>query len=384
MITFARRLAVWNVGDDYDRRMAPIPPSRDLTRTLLAVLVQAALLVASLVILRPFLVPLLWASLLVVATWPMFTRLQGLLADRRWLAVATMLIVLLMVFVVPLSMVLGVLVENAPSIAEWLKGLPDRLLAAPPEWVRDVPLVGPRAAERWAEWAAEGREGMQARLVPYADELAKWFVAQIGGIGLTFVHFLLTLVLAGVLYARGEKLAANVRRFARRLFDERGDRAAVLAGAAVRAVAFGVVVTALVQSAVGGIGLAVAGVPAAGILTCVMFVSSVAQVGAAPVLACAAVWLFTQDQAGWGIAMVVWTVVVGSLDNVIRPLLIKKGVDLPLALVFSGVIGGLVAWGAVGLFAGPVLLAVGHTLVGAWMAEGEDAVVQTPAVRTNG
>jgi predicted PurR-regulated permease PerM len=353
--------------------MADPLPSRDLTRTLLAVLVQGALLLASLWILRPFLVPLLWAALLVVATWPTFLRLQTLLAGRRWLAVTTMLGLLLLVFVVPFSLILSVLVDNAPAIAAWVKGLPERLLAPPPEWVREVPLVGTRAAETWAQWAAEGREGLALRLAPHADELAAWFVAQIGGVGLTFVHFLLTLILSGVLYARGEVLAADVRRFARRLFDERGDRAAVLAGNAVRAVAFGVVVTALVQSAIGGIGLVVAGVPAAGVLTGVMFVSSVAQIGAAPVLALAAVWLFTQDHSGWGIAMVVWTVFVGSLDNVIRPVLIRKGVDLPLALVFSGVVGGLIAWGAVGLFAGPVLLAVGHTLLGAWLAEGDSA-----------
>lgn len=351
--------------------------SRELTRTLLAVVCQGALLLATLVVLRPFLVPLLWASLLVVATWPMFLRLQGLFAGRRWLAVAAMLLVLALVFVVPISLVLGVLVENAPAIAAWLKELPDRALHAPPDWVRDLPLVGPSWAETWAAWAAEGREGLRVRLVPYADVLATWFVAQVGGIGLTFLHFLLTLVLSGFLYARGEALAADVRRFARRLFDDRGDRAAVLAGAAVRAVAFGVVVTALVQSACGGLGLLVAGVPAAGVLTGVMFVSSIAQVGAAPVLALAAIWLFTQDQSGWGIAMVVWTVVVGSLDNVIRPVLIKKGVDLPLLLVFSGVIGGLVAWGPVGLFAGPVLLAVGHVLLGAWMAEGEPAAADS-------
>jgi predicted PurR-regulated permease PerM len=347
-------------------------PSRDLARTFLAVLFLGGLLVTSFWILRPFLVPLLWAVLLVVATWPTLAWLQNHCAGRRWLAVTVMVLLLLLVFFVPFSLIIWVLVDNAPAIAAWLKDLPERALIGPPDWVRDVPLFGERVATTWTQWAAEGRQGLQTRLAPYADDLAAWFVEQVGGVGLVFLHFLLTVVFAGILYAKGESFADNVRQFARRLAGERGDRAAMLAAAAVRAVAFGVVVTALVQAAVGGLGVITAGIPAAGILTGVMFVSSVAQIGAAPVLALAAIWLFAQGSTGWGIAMIVWTVLVGSLDNVIRPLLIRKGVDLPLALVFTGVIGGLMAFGAVGLFAGPVVLAVGHTLITAWMAERAD------------
>jgi predicted PurR-regulated permease PerM len=143
----------------------------------------------------------------------------------------------------------------------------------------------------------------------------------------------------------------------------------VLAARSIRAVAIGVVVTALVQAVMGGIALVVAGVPFPGLLTALMFLASLAQIGAAPVLLLTAVWLFVQDSYGWGIAMLVWMVVVGSLDNIIRPLLIKKGVDLPLVLLFLGVIGGLVAFGVVGLFIGPVVLAVGYTLLSAWIAD---------------
>lgn len=344
-------------------------PTHDLTRTVLAVLFLGSLLTGSFWILRPFLGPLTWAVLLVVATWPALGFLQSVTGGRRSVAVAILMFLVVMVFVLPLTLILSVLVENAPAIAAWVKTLPDRVTETPPGWLVELPFVGPELGATWTEWAAEGPSGLQTRLAPHADELASWFVSQVGGFGLGVVHVGLMLLLSGVLYAKGDSFAGDVRQFARRLAGDRGDRTAVLAASAVRAVALGVVVTALVQSAVGGLGVLVAGIPAAGVLTAVMFVASVAQIGAAPVLALAAVWLFVQGESGWGIGMIVWTVLVGSLDNVIRPLLIKKGIDLPLVLVFSGVVGGLIAFGAVGLFAGPVVLAVGHTLLCAWMAE---------------
>ncbi|MCC6673043.1 MAG: AI-2E family transporter YdiK [Planctomycetes bacterium] len=353
--------------------MADTHPRRDLTRTVLAILFLGGLLFTSFQVLRPFLVPLIWAALLTVATWPLLARFQTWLGGRRWLAVSAMLVVILATFIVPFSLALSVMVDNAPDAVAWLKSLPERGLPRPPGWLADLPLVGARLHDSWAEFATQDPEALRARFAPHAESLARWFVGQVGGAGLLFVDFLLTVILSGLLYARGEAFARELRAFSRRLAGERGESTALLAGSAIRAVAFGVVVTALIQALVGGLGLALAGIPAAGLLTAIMFVTSVAQVGAAPVLALAAIWLFTQGAIGWGITLGVWTIVVGSLDNVVRPLLIKKGLDLPLALVFSGVIGGLIAFGPVGLFAGPMVLAVAHTLLRAWVAEPEIA-----------
>jgi predicted PurR-regulated permease PerM len=136
-------------------------------------------------------------------------------------------------------------------------------------------------------------------------------------------------------------------------------------------VALGVVVTALVQSVVGGIGLAVARVPFAAVLTAVMFLLAVAQIGAAPVMVVAVVWLYWTGAAGWGTFLLVITVIVGTLDNFLRPILIKKGADLPLLLIFTGVIGGLIGFGLIGIFVGPMVLAVTFTLLRAWIEEGE-------------
>jgi predicted PurR-regulated permease PerM len=132
-------------------------------------------------------------------------------------------------------------------------------------------------------------------------------------------------------------------------------------------VALGVVVTALVQAVLGGVGLAIAGVPYAVVFTAVMFFLAVAQIGAAPVLAVAVVWLYWTGATGWGTFLLVWTIVVASMDNVLRPILIKRGADLPLLLVFAGVIGGLISFGLLGIFVGPVVLAVSYTLLVAWV-----------------
>jgi len=169
---------------------------------------------------------------------------------------------------------------------------------------------------------------------------------------------------------RGEEAAAGVRAFARRLAGPRGEQAVTLAGQAIRAVALGVVVTAVVQAVLGGIGLAVACVPLASFLTALMFVLAIAQIGAGPVLLLAVAWLYWSGSPAWGTAMLVWTLIVGSLDNIMRPLLIKRGADLPLVLIFAGVIGGLLAFGLVGLFVGPVVLAVAYTELAAWVSEG--------------
>jgi predicted PurR-regulated permease PerM len=340
---------------------------RDLTHTTLAVLFIGGLIGAAFWILRPFLAALIWAAMIVVATWPLMQRVQRWLWGRRWLAVAVMIVVLLLVFVIPIALAASSIVTHADQIIAWAKALGTLTLPPPPDWLQSVPFFGEKLASLWHEYAASGMAELAALLQPYATGLLGWFAAQAGEFGLIGLQFLLTIVLAGILYAQGEEALSFVQRFGRRLAGERGTGTVVLAGQAIRAVALGVVVTALVQSVMGGIGLAIAGVPFAAVLTAAMFLLAVAQIGAAPVLACATVWLYYTGDTGWAIALLVWTIVVGSLDNILRPFLIRQGADLPLLLIFAGVIGGLITFGLVGLFVGPVVLAVTYTLLDAWL-----------------
>ena len=197
----------------------------------------------------------------------------------------------------------------------------------------------------------------------------EWLAGTLGGFGMLALQFLLTILIAVILYTRGEAARDFLIRFGHRLAGDRGERVVLLAGQAIRGVALGVVVTALAQTVLAGLGLAVAGIPFAGLLTCVVLLLCIAQVGPILVLAPAVVWLFWTDQTAWGVALLVWTIGVGSMDNILRPILIRKGADLPLLLIFSGVIGGLIAFGIVGLFVGPVVLAVTYTLLKEWVGE---------------
>ena len=354
---------------------------RDLARIMLQVLFLGALLGGTFWILQPFLLASIWATTIVVATWPLMLKAQARLGGRRGPAVAVMTAALLLVLVAPVSLAIVTIVENADRIVGWSKALAAFTLPPPPDWVERLPVAGSRLAAQWQQIAAAPKEELAARLAPYASTLVGWFVGQVGSLGMMLVQFLLTVVIAAILFSSGEAAAAGVLRFARRLVGPHGESVVRLAGQAIRAVALGVVVTALLQSALGGIGLAVAGVPFPVILSAVMFLLAVAQVGAVPVLLVAVVWLYWKGDPVWGTVLLVWTIVVGSLDNILRPFLIKKGADLPLLLIFAGVVGGLLAFGIIGLFIGPALLAVSYTLLAAWVqANGpEGAPAPAPA-----
>lgn len=342
----------------------------DLTRTTLAVLFIGGLLLASFWIMQPFLAALIWAGMIVVSTWPLMRRAQRYLWGRRWLAVSAMMLGLLLVFIAPLALAIATIVERAGDIAAFAKRLGSFQMPRAPDWLGHIPLVGDRAVITWDTYAIKGARELQMLAEPYVGTVMGWFLSEVGSFGLVFVQFLLTVILSAILYSNGEAWASWALRFGRQLGKERGERAVLLAGQAIRGVALGVVVTALVQSVLGGIGLAIAGVPFATVLTAIMFIFCIAQLGPVIVLLPAVAWLYWNDSTGWGTFLLVWTVIVGTMDNFLRPYLIKQGADLPLLLIFAGVIGGLLAFGLVGIFVGPVVLAVAYTLADSWVNGG--------------
>jgi len=347
----------------------PAEPSRDLARTAFQILALGALIASSLLIVQPFLAALAWATTIVIATWPVLLRVEAQLGGRRSLAVALMTAVLLLILVVPLYLSIMAIVEHTAQIVGWSRSIATLTVPQPPAWVEALPVVGTKLAASWRQLAAAGQGEIAARLTPIARTVALWFVGHVGNIGLLLLQLLLTVIIAAILYANGETAARGAERFAFRLSGARGVNAVHLAAQAVRAVALGVVVTAVLQSGLAGIGLVVAGVPFATVLTALIFVLAVAQVGAAPVLLGAVIWVYRKTGAVWGTGFLAWAVFCATFDNFLRPLLIKRGVDIPLLLIFTGVIGGLIAFGVIGLFIGPVVLAVAYTLLIDWVSE---------------
>jgi len=362
-----------------------MPDTRpDLTRTVLAVLFIGLLIGLSLWILRPFLAAIVWATMIVVSTWPAMRAVQAWVGGKRSWAVAAMTLALFIVMILPFPAAIGTLVINAGEMADWAKSITAFKIPPPPDWLTALPLIGDALARLWERLSTLGIEDWAREAAPYAGAVGKWFAAQVGNIGLLFVEFVMTIVIAAILYAEGEWAAEQVLRFGRRLAGANGETSVRLAAQAIRGVALGVVVTALVQSVIGGIGLAVAGVPFAGVLTLLMFMFSVAQVGAVPVLVPAVIWLYWTGRTGWGTVLLIVTIVVGTLDNFLRPILIKKGANLPLLLVFTGVVGGLISFGLIGIFIGPVVLAVAYTLLLAWINEQPEGAGPDEAVNVGG
>ena len=343
--------------------------SPDIIRITIVVLLTGLLLVASFWTMLPFLGSLVWATAIVVATWPLLLYVERMLGGRRSLATAVMTVFMLVIFVAPFWLAVASLMEASLEGIDLARAYLTHGLPPPPSWLTDIPVLGARVTGKWQALAAAGPEALTELLRPYARSAAAWMLTATGGFGGVLLHFLVTVIIAGILYARGELAAKGLLAFGRRVGGERGESMVRLAGQSVRGVALGVVVTALVQTSLAGLGLWVSGTPRPALLTAAVFVLCIAQIGPLPIFAAAVAWLFWTGSSGWATALIVWTLVVGPLDNFLRPILIRRGVDLPLLLIIAGVVGGLFGFGVMGLFVGPVILAITYASLEAWIGE---------------
>jgi len=339
----------------------------DLPQIVFTLLFISIAIIACFWVIQPFILGFAWASMVVIATWPLMIKLQNWLWGRRSLAVIAMTLFLLLVFIIPIALLVNSLLDNsAPLIALINSG---HLTIPELTWLQDIPVIGDKLFTAWNTLVAGGGSAIMAKLQPYIGRTTGFFFAQAGYFGRFMMHLGLMLLFSMLLYWRGEQVGRSIRYFAFRLGDRRGDAAVLLAGQAIRAVALGVVVTALVQGLLGGIGLAISGIPYATILTVLMILSCLVQLGPLIVLVPAIIWLYWSGDTTWGTVLLVWSGVVGMLDSVLRPALIRMGADLPLILILSGVIGGLISFGMIGLFIGPVVLAVSYRLLSVWVHE---------------
>jgi predicted PurR-regulated permease PerM len=300
--------------------------------------------------------------------------LEKVLWKKRSLAVTAMTLGLLGVIVVPAAVTVIALLENVDEIRSFAATLPTKQIPPAPVWLGKIPAVGDKAIATWTEASVAGIPALMEKMEPYMRSIASWIAGEFGSLGAFLVEFLLTVAITAIFFATGEQAVKGLRAFFRRLAGEWGDNSVTLAGGAIRGVAMGVVVTAVVQSLFAGLGLAIAGVPFTAALTALMLVLCIAQLGPLPVMALVTIWVFKTQGVGWGSFMAVWTLIAGTVNNFLQPMLIKKGADLPLLLIFAGVLGGLLSFGIIGLFVGPVLLAVTYTLLEAWVkADGSPA-----------
>lgn len=335
----------------------------EVIRRLAMILGVGAIAGTSIWIIAPFLPAILWAATITVATWPLLRGLQNTFGGRRWAATTVLTLILILGFFLPLILVMGAIVEHAGLARDLItKGLP-----APPAWVAGIPLVGRRVAEEWSGLVGLDETALRARLEPGLTMFSRWLLGTAGSLLRLTVQVLLTSGITALLYAKGEDAAAGVRNFFRRVGGEDAEALVILAGSAARGVALGVVVTALLQALLTGVALALTGVPGAGILGGIALVLCLAQVGPLLLLAPAVAWLYWSQQTTAGTILLVVSLGLVSMDNILRPILITRGANLPLLLVFTGVIGGMLTFGIIGIFIGPVVLAVFWTLLQDWV-----------------
>jgi predicted PurR-regulated permease PerM len=349
------------------------PILRDLPRIVLVVLAIFLMIVAGLWVLRPFALAIVWATMIVVATWQRMLGLQRKLGGKRAVAVAAMCFILLLFLVLPLLAAVGTLVGSVGEIRHGVESVTTMQLPEAPNWISGLPFVGEKLGNAWHDVVVAGTEGLFARASPYGTEIARWLIGEAESFGNVVIQFLLTVVIAGIMYANGETAAAGARRVGYRLAGARGEEVVRLAGRSIQGVALGIGGTAVLQTVLAGVGLVAAGVPFAGILTALVLVLSFAQIGALPVLLLAVAWLYYKDHAIAATLLLVWAVIIYAIGNVIQPLLIKKRVELPLLVIMAGVIGGLLTFGIIGLFIGPLVLAMNYTIWRDWVNNSEEA-----------
>jgi predicted PurR-regulated permease PerM len=349
-----------------------VPPKVDLLGAALRLLAIGLLVVGVVIVLRPFLPAILWAVIIVVATWPLLLALERRLHGRRTLAVTLMSTGLFAVVVAPISLLLATLITRLPELRDlvlgWLRGP----LPAPPAWLAKLP-YGERMVAEWQLALARNAEDWANWFAPWAGRGATWLSTHLGTLGGLTLEFLLTLFLVVVLYAHGEPLAVRAQRVARRIGGPRGEESALLAVSAVRAIAMGVVLTALVEALLCGLALWIVGAPAVPLLTAAIFLLCVIQVGPVPVLVPVMAWLFVNDHIALTLFLAAWAVAMSVGEGVARPLLIRRGARMPFLLILAGVFGGLLAFGIAGLFVGPIVLAVMLRLLERWVADGDAA-----------
>jgi predicted PurR-regulated permease PerM len=328
------------------------------------------LVVGSVLVLRPFLASLILSAILAYASWPVYEWLLTRLRDRSGVAALAMTVLLLLVLVTPFAIMGVSLTDNAADLLRRLHTTLQEPLQPPPVWLADIPLAGSYLNEKWLLLMQEEEGALLLRLREYIMQLPlrEWGISAGAALGQGVVLIAFSVMICFFFYRDGPAITGRVQTVMERLTGDRARALIEVTAGTISRVVNGILGTALVQSVVALIGFVIAGVPGAMLLGLLTFFLSIIPMGPPLVWAPAAIWLYTQEQTGWAVFLALWgLVLISSIDNLVKPYLISRGGSLPLLLVFLGVLGGLMAFGFIGVFLGPVILAVCYTLLTEWL-----------------
>jgi len=376
----------------------------------LGFIVLSLLLIGCFVVMQPFLSAAMWAVVLGYTLWPVHSRLLDLLGQRRTLAACLTTLSIGLVMVVPFVVIGFSVADDARALGSATRAWFEKGAPAPPAWVEKVPIVGKQAKLTWKETADDvnrlveqwktanedtetthtnlpatspGMESVPTQPAPpqaaptpefriistlkrAVNAVRNQVVAAGLALGRGVMEVALSVFLVFFIFRDGAAVADRLNVAVLRIAGEQGKRLLLVAGNTVRGVVYGILGTALAQGVTAGIGFVIAGVPGAALLGLLTFILSVLPMGPPLVWIPAVIWLYQKGAVGWAIFMLVWGIGVSSLDNIVKPWLISQGSDLPFVLIFLGVIGGALAFGLIGVFLGPTLLAVAFRVVADW------------------
>jgi predicted PurR-regulated permease PerM len=315
------------------------------------------------------------ALILSYSTWPVYAWWERLLRGRKGAAATLMTSLVAAVLLIPVIVLGSSLAEQVALASGWVRPLLADGPPDPPGWIAEIPVVGPQLYEYWQGLAHNTakllNELASAKLISelsdYIFSAGEFLLIGAVAIGQGTLQLALSLFIVFFFYRDGIDGAKRLQSVARRLWGERGLHVLDVVGATIKSVVYGTIGTAVAQSTLTTLGLWLAGVPGVLLLGFVTFLVALTPIGAPLVWLPAALWLFYTGATGWAVFLLFWGfVVVGGADNIIRPYFISRGSDLPFVLVLLGVLGGTLAFGFLGLFLGPTLLATGYEIVRDW------------------
>jgi predicted PurR-regulated permease PerM len=357
------------------KALRQIVPGDEIVQLVIRLGLLAVLIFWTLVLIRPFVPILAWSVVLAVALNPVFQFLSKALGGRPKLA-ATILTV------INLAIVIGPATWLGLGAVDGIKDLAGQLSAgevavpSPPQSLKELPVVGPQLFSLWDQ-ASTNLSSLLRQVVPYLKPFAATLLGLAGNAGVGTIKFLLSVAVAGVLFPYGPQLVAAGRSFLMRIVPDQSEHFLELAGATIRAVSQGVIGVAIIQSLLAGIGFKLAGISIAGVLAFIVLLLSIVQIGGAIVMIPVIIWIWTDKDFATALALTVFLVIVGLLDNILKPLVMGRGLTTPALVILIGVIGGTLAHGIIGLFIGPIVLSVAWQLMVAWIRT--EGVAPVPA-----
>lgn len=346
--------------------MKNIENSKDFFQMLFLMIFLSLMTIACFSILRPFILSLTWASMIVIATWPLILKFEIWFGGSRITAIIFMTLMLILLFIMPIIFLIDHLINKSVPLIHWI--ISEKIQIPKFYWLNDIPIIGGKLYSNYHKMIEHESLDLILKIRPYIGKTTEFFFTQAGYLARFLLHVGLVLLFSIFFYFKGEKISYGIQCFAYRIAGHRSDTAISLAIQTIRSVALVIIATAFIQGILGGIGLKISGIPYTLIFTFLMIVFCILQIGPLCILIPAIIWLYWQGNPILGTFLLIWSCIVAALDNILKPLLIINA-KLPTFLIFLGGIGGLLAFGIIGLFIGPAVLSVSYRLISLWVCE---------------